>query len=106
VFGFVPTSLTSHGQTKLRDATDSDRDHHNRPRECRDEQRHGDGHSSAHREKVNTYVTSVLRNEVDERNAKDDGHGDAHPRGRKSGVAKVFSRVLGTTTVFGPRFVT
>jgi hypothetical protein len=105
VLGFVPTSLASHRKTKLRDATNANRDHHNCPAEGRDEERDGDGDSTARGEELDAYVTGVLRNEVDERDAKDDGHDDADPRGRDSRVAKVFTRVRGSPTVIGPGLV-
>jgi hypothetical protein len=99
MFRVVPTSLAPHGDTKLRDAANPYGNHHNRAREGRNEERHGDGHSSAHREEVDPHVTGVLSNEINERYAKNDGHDDTDPGGGNSRVTEVFPRGLRIATV-------
>jgi hypothetical protein len=94
-FSIAATLLASHRQTKLRDTANAHRHNDDRPRQSCDEERNSDWHVAAYREEVNPYVSGVLGNEVNKRDAKDDGDDHADPRGRRSSVTKVFPTVLG-----------
>jgi hypothetical protein len=74
----------------LRHSAHADRHYDNRAQERRGEQRHGHRNVSARPEELNAHVTSVLSDEVNERNSKDDRNDNRHPRRRRSRVAKSF----------------
>jgi len=91
---FVSALLTAHRKTELCNSTDADGHHDDRPGERRHEQRDSDGYASARGEEVDTNVARVLSDEVNQSDAKDSGHDDANPSGRRSRVAEMLSTML------------
>ncbi len=100
--GLVLATLTAHRETELRHATNADSYDHDRPQERRDQERDGQRHSTAFREEVNAYVRGVLRNEINERYAKDNGDDHTDPRGRNPRVAKVLTTVSRALAIVAP----
>jgi hypothetical protein len=88
IIRFVAASLASHGETKLRDAPDADRQNDHRPGQCGGQQCDGNRNSPARREELDTHVARVLDNEIKERYAKEHRDGGRDPRRRRSRVTK------------------
>ncbi len=83
------TPLTPHRETKLRYATNADRNDDDRAQQRRDKERNGKRHSPARREEIDSHLRGVLGNEINERDAKDDRDDNTDPGGRDPRVAKV-----------------
>ncbi len=87
--GVTTALLTTHREAKLGYSADTYRHDHDSARQCRNQERDGDGHLTTCREEVDAHITRVLSNEINQRDAEDNGDDDADPRGGGASMTKV-----------------